>query len=743
MKRVNYTMVLCIFVIGCLVGLSGAGMPIRVYDDNHESLSPAPWAEREIIVKFSGDTDALTIRQINSQYGTSVLSTSRFAGFKRLRILSDTTVLEMVERYSRNPHVEYAEPNYIACATMVPNDSYYYLQWHMDNSVYGGIHMENAWDASNGGSSSVIVAIIDTGVAYENYGSYYLAPDLAQTNFVAGYDFSNNDSHANDDNSHGTHVAGTVAQSTNNNLGVAGVAYNTSIMPVKVLNRNGSGYYSDIADGIYFAADNGADVINMSLGGTYNSSTLRNACSYAYNHGVTIVASAGNNGNNGPKSYPAAYDDYVIAVSATRYDEDVTSYSNTGSYVDIAAPGGDTGVDQNGDGYSDGVLQQTFNPNTKDPSDFSYWFFQGTSMASPHVAGVAALVIAGGITGPDAVREAIEATAEDHGQPGWDSYYGWGIVDAYAAVNYGVTEEHDVAVTAVDAPSSAMQGDVIDVDVHVANYGDFTETFDVTLTDLTDSVLIGSSSVTLAAGETDMLTFTWDTGSASITTHELEGEAAVVPDETNTSNNAMSAFVEILEIVHDVAVTAVDAPAEATIGDIVPVTVTVENTGTFDETITVHLTDITDSDMIGSETVFVASGGSAQISFDWDTQNSSIGDHTLRAEADPVPGETNLFDNSMDTIVTLNEESGDVVTITRADYKVRWGQLIVEATSSEGSSVTLTVHRTSDMYEYGEMYWNWWRKKFRFNQWFAPDPDGYITVKSSGGGEATRAVKYK
>lgn len=194
----------------------------------------------------------------------------------RLNVPKGKTVAQMVERYSRNPNVEYAEPNRIAHALMVPNDHYYPLQWHLDNGVYGGINVEDAWDISTG--SGVIVAIIDTGIAYEDCGLYKQAPDLASTCFVPGYDFVNDDNQPSDDNSHGTHVAGTVAQSTNNNgVGVAGVAFDACIMPVKVLGSDGSGSYADIADGIRFAADNDAKVISMSLGGRYSSTTLEEA----------------------------------------------------------------------------------------------------------------------------------------------------------------------------------------------------------------------------------------------------------------------------------------------------------------------------------------------------------------------------------------------------------------------------------------------------------------------------------
>ena len=156
-------------------------------------------------------------------------------------------------------------------------------------------------------------------------------------------------------------------------------------MPVKVLNRDGIGTYFDVADGICFAADNGASVINLSLGGDDPAIILEDAVAYAYNKGVTIVAASGNGGVEAVK-YPAAYDSYVIAVGATRYDEAITWYSNGGLSLDLTAPGGDLSIDQNNDGYGDGVLQQTFD---YDPLCFSYFFYQGTSMAAPHIAGVA------------------------------------------------------------------------------------------------------------------------------------------------------------------------------------------------------------------------------------------------------------------------------------------------------------------------------------------------------------------
>jgi len=452
----NLPMLLAGFLLLCFSETGFAGFAIS--SDRLSDAERPKWVPNEIIVKFKKGLSEYHVNQTNRRRGTYVLYTSPRAGFKRIKVPAGKTVKQAVELYNREPDIEYAELNYYAYALFEPpNDTHYYYQWHMDDTYMwtgeisdpakelvdgtnpyggyngGGINLEPAWDITTG-DPNVIIAVLDTGVAYENYGGGFgQAPDLANTNFVAGYNFVKNNKHANDDDGHGTHVTGTIAQSTNNGIGGAGVAFNCSIMPVKVLSHRGEAPYTTIADGIYFAVDNGADIINLSLGGPSDSTTLRDAVAYAYGKGVTIVCAAGNDGAGGPASYPAAYDAYCIAVGATRYDQTRAYYSTTGSYLDLAAPGGDINVDQNGDGYFDGILQQTFGDC---PKDWDYWFYQGTSMAVPHVSGVAALLISIGVTGPDAVREALEGTAEDLGISGWDVEYGWGLVDAYAALNY-------------------------------------------------------------------------------------------------------------------------------------------------------------------------------------------------------------------------------------------------------------------------------------------------------------------
>jgi serine protease len=339
----------------------------------------------------------------------------------------------MVRILKDDPVVEYAELNYMAHMTLVPNDTYYGLQWNLHDATYGGINMEGAWDIETG-DPNVIIAILDTGVAYEDFNEFIQASDFAETHFVPGYDFINDDNHPNDDQGHGTHVAGTLAQSTNNEIGVAGIAFGCSLCPIKVLDEEGYGDHFTISQGIYFAIAQGARVINLSLGSDAHSRTLREAVAYAYDQGVTIVCSAGNEFLKGNAvSYPAAYDDYCIAVGATAFDKIRAPYSSTGDYVDLCAPGGNVLMDLNHDGYVDGILQQTFQTHV---DDFAFWFLQGTSMAAPHVSGAAALLVSQGITKPDRVREALENTAVDLGQPGWDAQYGWGLVDVEAALLY-------------------------------------------------------------------------------------------------------------------------------------------------------------------------------------------------------------------------------------------------------------------------------------------------------------------
>ncbi|MGB9911263.1 MAG: S8 family serine peptidase [Microgenomates group bacterium] len=403
------------------------------FDFSEEKMVP-----EEIIVKFNSFVPQIISEKLIELYQGKI---KKQIGKEKTFVLKvpKGKEKEIIKAFSKNPLVAYAEPNYLIYALMVPNDPYYSYQWHLDNSVYGGIQMEKAWEVSKG--EGVTVAVVDSGIRR--------GTDLLNTCFVAGYDFVNNDSDPTDENGHGTHVAGTIAQSTNNSLGVAGIAYKSCLMPVRVLDASGSGTYADVADGIRWAVDNKAKIINLSLGGTSDSQTLKEAVAYAYQKGVVVIAACGN--DNKPNClYPASYDDYVIAVGATQYDETKAPYSNYGPSVDLVAPGGNTSIDQNKDGYGDGVLQQTFVKKGA-KIEWGYYFYQGTSMATPHVSGVAALVIsAGRANSPLEVKNILQQTAEDKGTPGRDDIYGWGLVDAAAAL--GAFPTPSFTPTAIPTP---------------------------------------------------------------------------------------------------------------------------------------------------------------------------------------------------------------------------------------------------------------------------------------------------
>jgi serine protease len=215
------------------VGLAG----VSVRSAGSVSTGRPKWLASEIVVKFKNEVSEDRIDRMNQRHATAVLHTSPFAGFKRIKVPAGKTAKEMVEVFTGETSVEYAELNYYAYALFVPDDTYYSYQWHL-NDVTAGINVEPAWDIT-AGDPNVIVAVLDTGVAYEDFANFQLAPDLANTLFTPGYDFVNNDEHANDDDGHGTHVAGTLAQSTHNSIGTAGIAFDCNIMPVKVLSRRG------------------------------------------------------------------------------------------------------------------------------------------------------------------------------------------------------------------------------------------------------------------------------------------------------------------------------------------------------------------------------------------------------------------------------------------------------------------------------------------------------------------------
>jgi serine protease len=313
-----------------------------------------------------------------------------------------------------------------------PNDALFDKQWHLRM-----IHAPEAWKMSTG--KGVIVGVIDTGVAYENKRGILL-PDLAQTEFVPGYDFIHDDTVPADDHGHGSHCAGTIAQSTNNGRGCAGVAPGARIMPLKVLSSHGSGTASDIAAAIRFAADHGCKVMNLSLGGGGRSQAMARAVKYAFDKGCVVCCAAGNSGRKRVE-YPAAYEG-ALAVSSVGPSGKLAFYSSYGDQIWVASPGGDKS-----NSPEDGVLQNTLKDGQK-ASHYAFW--QGTSMATPHVAGVSALLVELGVTNPQKVMDILAATAKKNGQTGnaRDPELGYGVIDAEAACKAAMAPDRTALILA-------------------------------------------------------------------------------------------------------------------------------------------------------------------------------------------------------------------------------------------------------------------------------------------------------
>ena len=416
-KKLRLAIVCCLLPVAFLFAASISS----AFDLDSASISDLKklqYAPDQILVTFKDGVSDTEKAQVHKSLG-ALATRESYGNYYHIVTVPEGTVEEMVHVYSNNPLVKYAEPDYLRFINFTPNDQNYIYQWN-----FSQINLPAAWNRSTG--SGATVAIVDTGVnpnGNDGFGN----------RLIQGHNFVKNTNDSSDDNGHGTHVAGTVGEETNNLTGCAGVAFNANILAVKVMNRRGVGYSSAIIDGIHWAADNGADVINMSLGATTSSQNENDAVDYAYNNGVVLCAAAGNESANSV-DYPAAYTN-CIAVGATRYDKQIAPYSNTGDALDVVAPGGDTSVDQNHDGYLDGILQETFQ-RIFFYYKWGYYFFQGTSMATPHVSGLAALIISLHPTyTPAQVRNAIQSSAQDLGSPGWDPNFGWGLIDANAALS--------------------------------------------------------------------------------------------------------------------------------------------------------------------------------------------------------------------------------------------------------------------------------------------------------------------
>jgi len=431
------------------------------------AAAPSPdFAPRHVVVRYDSDATRADRDAIQKATGTG-FDEDLPGGARTLAIEDGKSVRETLAELRRHDDVAYAVPDYeVRAAGFIPNDpgrntdaagDWRKLQWNFFGP--SSVNAPDAWEyaraAGVAGGRGVVVAVVDSGVAYERRGGFRRAPDLYAGRFVKPYDFVEDDRHPNDEESHGTHVSGTIAQKTNNGFGVTGLAYGVKIMPLRVLNADGGGRASYISRAIRYAARNGADVINMSvefdlLQKASGIPEVISAIRYANKKGVVMVAASGNDFVN-RVTYPAR-DPRVIAVGASTDNLCKADYSNTGKELDIVAPGGgddaplnDNAADaQNCDPSSRGrgIVQETFTSSFR---RFGLVSDQGTSFASPHVSAAAALLIATKRLGPDPtpeqVAQRLKDTARDLGPAGADTRYGAGLLDAAAALAPDTTPE--------------------------------------------------------------------------------------------------------------------------------------------------------------------------------------------------------------------------------------------------------------------------------------------------------------
>jgi len=455
------------------------------------------------------------IRDLLVENGGKLVNTVSAEG-EVIAVVADLP-LDLVTSFAKDVQASnlarYIEPNMKYQTQFVPNDPYWGLQWGPQK-----IEADYAWNTTIG-DPSVLVAVIDTGIDWDHL-------DLAANYVALGYDWVNNDTDPMDDFGHGTHVAGILAAVLNNSEGIAGIAQ-VSIMAEKGFDQYGYGYEDDLANAIIHAVNQGADVLSNSWGGYGESQLIYDAIKYAFDNGVLIIASAGNEAWD-VKSYPAAYDE-VVAVTATDEFDNPAWFTNFGDWVELAAPGVDI--------YS--TISYIHDPRFTYPYDF----LSGTSMAAPHVSGVAALIWSQFPNKTrDWVRLWLRYTADDLGDPGFDIYYGYGRINARKAVEE-TPLDHDVVVLNWQIPPYVEPSGLATINSTILNFGASDES-NMTVELLVNGSIVDSVSIGfLASGVSATVSFSWSPmveGAYNVTSYVVP-----VPGETVTENNVISAYIYV------------------------------------------------------------------------------------------------------------------------------------------------------------------------------------------------------
>lgn len=540
------------------------------------------WAPNELLVGFRGGLSSSEAENVYRVHGAEKIEEIAKINVHRIRVPSNA--LEAVEAaLSHRSEVKFVERNYRLSPDFIPNDPVYASQWHLPK-----IYADAAWDISVG-SPSIVIAILDSGVDSTH-------PDLAPK-LVAGFNFFDNNTNTADVYGHGTKVAGTAAAICNNATGVASPACQNLIMPIRVTDTAGSGYVSAIANGLTWAVDHGAKVMNLSFGGVAGISTITSASQYVINHGGLVVAAAGNCGCF--DSTPA--NPYMISVSGTDGSDNLASWSSQGDYVDVAAPGVSIYTTTSGGGYA---------------------AVSGTSFSSPLTAGVVALMMSANTAlKPADIESLLKANADDLGGSGYDTAYGYGRINAYRAVAAAASTVSPIDSTpptvSINSPSN---GTTVGGSVSVG----ITASDNVAVTRV-DMYVDGQY---YASDNTAPFGFSWDTTQVSNASHSLSviaydaaGNSRTSSGVTVTVNNTIgsSDTQPPLVVISTLATTAVG-------GGKLSVTVSAtDNVGIVKVELYI-------------DGALVATDSAAPYSFSVNTRKFSSGSHTLQAKASDPSG---------------------------------------------------------------------------------------------------------
>ena len=618
-RRLRSTLIAFLaLVLGVVAVLPAGAAPVKVQPT---------WVAGELLVGFRAGVGPTREQAIYRAHGATAVD--EIAQIRVVRIRVPAAFIDLVQGLlARIPEVKFVEKNYVLDPVLLPNDPQYASQWHLPQ-----IQAPQAWDLTQG-APGVVIAIVDSGVDPTH-------PDLA-SKLVAGYNFFDHTTNTTDLYGHGTEVAGVAGALTDNGVGVAGVAGLSPIMPVRVTDVIGRATSTNIANGLIWAVDHGASVLNLSFNGVAGIATIRTAAEYAYNHGGLVVAASGNCGC----ADPTAETPFILSVSATDETDAVAYFSSTGPFVDLAAPGNNILTTAKG-----GL----------------YFADSGTSLASPVVAGVAALMFSvnPSLT-PLLVTQLLESTAFDGGAPGYDPAFGFGRVNAYAAVlaaaNY--TPPADTTPPTVSMTSPAEGATVSG-----------TAVVDVAATDSVGVVRVelyvdGALFATDAASP---YSFAWDTTLAGNGPHTLY---AVAADAATNSASTAPVTVTVANVPPDTTppAVAIDTPAAgATVAGTVAVAVSAsDNVGVVQVDLYV-------------DGAFYATDASAPYAFAWNTTAIGVGPHTLYAVAVDAAG--NRTSTTPMSVTVANSMPPSVAISSPAAGATVSGTATVTATASDNVGV--------------------------------------------------------